>query len=221
VAAGIALLAGIGVGAWLIVEHSGSQTTAQSQQNPQTGGPITSPGGAGSPAAVGSPAGSSPGAGIPTEGSPDVGSPGPGSVPPSGSTPSPGAVAIAPALADNPAAPTIAAFLDQYFAAINTHDYQAYVALLSPQAQGMTQSQFDTGYGSSTDTGETLKAISAAANGDSVAQVTFTSHQSAAQSATNSTCTIWNVSLYLVPNAGSYLIDNPPSGYHAEYAACG
>jgi hypothetical protein len=216
VAAGIALLAGIGVGAWLIVAHSGSQTTAQNQQNLQTGGLITSPAGAGSPAAVGSPA-----AGSPTVGSPDAGSPGAGSVPPSESTPSPGAVAIAPAAAGNPAASTIAAFVGRYFAAINTHDYQAYVALLSPQVPGMTQSQFDTGYGSSTDTGETLKAISAAANGDSIAQVTFTSHQSAAQSATNSTCTIWNISLYLVPNAGSYLIDNTPSGYHAEYAACG
>src|SRR5262249_24709599 len=69
VAAGIALLAGIGVGAWLIVAHSGSQTTAQNQQNPQTGGLITSPGGAGSPAAEGSPSAGGARAGVSPGGS--------------------------------------------------------------------------------------------------------------------------------------------------------
>jgi hypothetical protein len=133
----------------------------------------------------------------------------------------PGPVAIAPAVAGNATAAPIAAFLDEYFDAINNRDYQAYVALRSPQAQGLTQAQFDAGYASTTDNDETLDGISSAANGDSIAQVTFTSQQSAANSATNSTCTTWNISLYLVPTGDGYLIDNPPADYHAAYAACG
>lgn len=46
-------------------------------------------------------------------------------------------------------------------------------------------------------------------------------HQSAAESANDSQCTAWTVSLCLVPNENGYLIDNPPSGYHAQDAACG
>jgi hypothetical protein len=46
-------------------------------------------------------------------------------------------------------------------------------------------------------------------------------HQSAAESVNDSQCTAWIVSLCLVPNENGYLIDNPPSGYHAQDAACG
>jgi hypothetical protein len=89
------------------------------------------------------------------------------------STPSRRAVSIAPGAAQNPPTPQIAAFLDQYFAAINEHDYQAYVALRSPQLPGITVSQFDSGYCSTADSDETLLGVSSAANGDSVAHVTF------------------------------------------------
>jgi hypothetical protein len=130
-------------------------------------------------------------------------------------------VVIASGAAGDATAPQIAAFLDEYFAAINTHNYQAYEALLSPQAPDLSQAQFATGYGSTADSDETLRAISTSSNGDSVANVTFTSHQSTAQSATNSTCTDWNISLYLVPSGGGYLIDTPPAGYHAKYMTCG
>jgi hypothetical protein len=63
-------------------------------------------------------------------------------------------------------------------AAINSHDYQAYAALLDPQLrQDLTTGQFERGYQSTADTGETLAGTSVAANGDTVAAVTFTSHQ--------------------------------------------
>jgi len=48
-------------------------------------------------------------------------------------------------------------FLDDYFGAINTHDYEAHVALGSPRAQGITQAQFDAGYGFAMNTGGTLR----------------------------------------------------------------
>jgi hypothetical protein len=212
--AGAALLAGIGAGAWLLTERHDSPPQAGPQRNSQPSGPVISP--ADAPAADGSVASGSPGPGGAT-----AVSTAPGTAVPAAGASAPGPVAIAPAVAGNATAAPIAAFLDEYFDAINNRDYQAYVALRSPQAQGLTQAQFDVGYASTTDNDETLDGISSAANGDSIAQVTFTSQQSAANSATNSTCTTWNISLYLVPTGDGYLIDNPPADYHAAYAACG
>jgi hypothetical protein len=126
---------------------------------------------------------------------------------------------VATVAARDPAAQQVTMFLDRYFTAINAHDYQAYVALLSPQEQGITQSQFDGGYDTTTDTDETLSEVSTA-DGDSVAHVTFTSHQNAPDSPTSTNCNVWNISLYLFPNAGGYLIDIPPSSYHASVSAC-
>ena len=75
-----------------------------------------------------------------------------------------------PATAGNATAPGIAAFLDQYLNSINTHDYQACTALRSPQAQDTTQSQFDAGYGPSSDVSGTLQAISITRPSDHHAQ---------------------------------------------------
>lgn len=210
---GAVVLAGLGAGAWFLVPHDGgSPANTGARSSSALGEPLTSAG-AGSPVTEGSTApgdSAGPTATAPST-SPPTPSPGPSIV---------GTVTLAPATAGDATAPGIAAFLDQYFNSINTHDYQAYMALRSPQAQDITQSQFDTGYGSTSDGSETLRAISSADNGDVVARVTFTSHQSAAESANNSTCTAWTVSLYLVPNDSGYLIDNPPSDYHATDAAC-
>jgi hypothetical protein len=127
---------------------------------------------------------------------------------------------IAPGVAD-PAAPQVAAFLVQYFGAINRHDYAAYIALESPQeAKGLTPAQFQDGYGSTADSGETLQDVSVDANGEYLARVTFTSKQDPAQSVTGTACTKWGISLYLIPNGGSFQIGTPPSSYHAAYAPC-
>jgi hypothetical protein len=154
----------------------------------------------------------------PSPSSPEPTSPSPSSPSPSNSLP--GEVVIAPGVTD-PAAPQIAEFLGQYFDAINTHDYTAYVALESQQQrQGLTATQFQNGYGSTADTGETLQGVSVDGNGDYVAQVTFSSAQDPAQSATGTGCTKWDISLYLIPNGGGFLIDEPPSSYHAAYTTC-
>lgn len=216
-AAGVVLLAAIGVGAWLAAGGSGSHSNERAQQ---AGNLIKSAGPTTSVPAAGSPGTGSPEAGSPAAGSPAAGSPAPGPASPSAPSHRTGTVAISAAAASNPSTPRIAAFLGKYFAAINSHNYQAYEALLGPQMPRMTSSQFDSGYGSTADSQETLRGVSSAADGDSAAQVTFTSHQRSAASATNSACTVWNISLYLIPNAGSYLIDNPPSGYRARSAAC-
>jgi hypothetical protein len=138
--------------------------------------------------------------------------------------PSPGGstVAVAAGAGQDPGAPSVAGFLDQYFAAINSHDYQAYAALLGPDMQqDMTAEQFDSGYRSTADSGETLAGISTAANGDTVATVTFTSHQDPADSVDHKEgCTDWKISLFLEQASAGYLIDQPPSSYHAAHQPC-
>jgi hypothetical protein len=132
-----------------------------------------------------------------------------------------GTVTIAPAAAAQPDAAAVGAFLDQYFGAINHHAYHAYVTLLSPKLQhAMTAADFARGYRTTTDSAEALTGISNAANADLVASVSFTSHQAPASSVNGSACTRWTISLYLASNGTSFLIDQPPSSYHASYTAC-
>jgi hypothetical protein len=170
---------------------------------------------------------------ITAQASDGVASPGEaGSAPPAGpsslpATPSPatssvGQVTIAADVSQDPDTSSVGAFLDQYFTAINNHDYQSYISLLSPQdAQGLTQEQFDNGYGSTVDSAETLLGISTAANGDLLASVTFTSHQNPADGPDQQeSCTDWNISLFLEQDGSGYLIDKPPPSYHASYQAC-
>jgi hypothetical protein len=133
-----------------------------------------------------------------------------------------GQVTIAAGASQDANASSVAAFLDHYFTAINNHDYQSYISLLSPQAQqGLTAAQFDRGYRSTADSAETLVSISTVSNGDLAAAVTFTSHQNPADSPDQQqSCTDWNISLFLVESGGGYLVDQPPPGYHASYHAC-
>ncbi|MGH3180506.1 MAG: hypothetical protein ACRDOE_01140, partial [Streptosporangiaceae bacterium] len=140
-------------------------------------------------------------------------SPGPSSV---------GQVTISPDASQNPNASSVAVFLGRYFTAVNTHDYQSYVSMLSPQEQaGLTREQFDQGYRSTADSAEALVSISTATNGDLDVAVTFASHQNPADSPNQEeSCTDWQISLFLQPDGSGYLIDKPPPGYHASYAAC-
>jgi hypothetical protein len=133
-----------------------------------------------------------------------------------------GQVTIAADVSQDADASAVATFLNQYFTAINNHDYQSYVSLLNSQsAQALTQERFDSGYASTVDSAETLRGISTAANGDLVAYVTFTSHQNTAQSANGTeSCTNWDISLFLEQDGGGYLIDQPPPSYHASYHTC-
>ena len=144
------------------------------------------------------------------------------SPPDSPSPSSSGTVTVGADVSQDPDASPVADFLGQYFAAINAHDYQSYLSLLSSQVrQGMTQEQFDKGYRSTVDSGETLVSISPASDGDLAAEVTFTSHQNPADSPDQSeSCTDWDITLFLAQDGSGYLIDPAPSGYHAAYQPC-
>ena len=133
-----------------------------------------------------------------------------------------GGVTVGAGASQDTDAASVADFLGQYFAAINAHDYQSYLSLLSPQVQqGLTQAQFEKGYRSTTDSNETLVGISTAADGDLAAEATFTSHQNPADSPDHSeSCTDWDITLYLAQGGSGYVIDPAPAGYHASYQAC-
>lgn len=154
---------------------------------------------------------------------PTPSSPSPTPSPPTVATSPPsGPVTAAPGVASDLRTAPILTLLDSYFSAINGHHYHAYLALLSPaEAQGLTVTQFDSGYASSKDSKETLESISTPPDGSTVAHVSFTSHQNPAASVNGSeSCTDWRISLYLEQGPGGYIIGKPPPSYHAKYAAC-
>jgi hypothetical protein len=127
-------------------------------------------------------------------------------------------VTIAPGAGQQPGASQVVTFLETYFTAINTHDFALYSSLLEPQLR-LTIQQFNHGYGSTSDSGMTLTSLSTTATG-LAASVSFTSHQNPADSATSSSCTSWDITLYLQSQRGTYLIASPPAGYHAQYSSC-
>jgi hypothetical protein len=210
VAAAVVVVAGAAAGGWVLA--------GRGSQHPQPGPTPTQ-----NLARTASPSQASPSASasLSASASPSA-SPSSPSPQPSPTATVVGTVTVASSAAQNAAAPSVAALVNQYFAAINAHDYQAYVSLLTAQEQqGMTATQFANGYQSTSDSDESLTGISSAADGDTIAMVTFTSHQNPADSVNGAeSCTDWQISLFLAPSGGGYLIDQPPSGYHASYAAC-
>ena len=137
----VVLLLAVGGGAYVLVSRfTGHKTAASPSGSPTLSAPATSTGGATTPA-------SSPAAG------------------PTGS-PSP-RVSVAAGVAGNPAEPGIAAFLDRYFAAINSHDYAAFSGLLDSREQSVnTPSTFNAGYASTNDSAETLTGIAGTGGGN-------------------------------------------------------
>lgn len=130
-------------------------------------------------------------------------------------------VAVAPRAAHSPHATAVASFLARYFSAINAHDYAAYRRLFSPAIRsGLSRAEFRAGYRTTRDSAATLHRIRVIAPGQVSALVSFTSHQRAADSPTRSACTSWSITLFLVRQNGSYVLQTPPSGYRAAFRAC-
>jgi hypothetical protein len=202
IAAVVAVLAVAGgVAGWLLAARHPGRVPAAAQSARQIGRPVTS-----RPASPSVPASSAP----PSPQTSTLPAPG-----------GPGSVAIAPSLAAQGNAAAIAAFLTSYFTAINAHDYNAYISLFDSRRQPIPSiQQFRAGYRTTADSHATLVGISPAAAGP-VATVTFISHQSPADSASQTACTSWRIRLYLESAGGSYLIGKSPPGYHARFAACG
>ena len=132
-----------------------------------------------------------------------------------------GLITVTPGAAAAPHAAAVEAFLTRYFRAINNHDYAAYRRLFEKSLRGgLSQSAFTSGYGSSQDSQATLHGITVPAAGQLDAAVSFTSHQEPTASATNTSCTVWSISLYLTRQGHTYVIESPPAGYQATSSAC-
>lgn len=121
-------------------------------------------------------------------------------------------VAIGPGAAQQSGAAQVAAFMASYFDAVNQRDYQGFMGTFDDQARpDYTRQKFLAEFSSTTDTAPALTALSPAAGG-LLATVTFTSHQSPAQSYTHTACTAWTQRLYLQTSGQSYLIGPLPPG---------
>jgi len=119
------------------------------------------------------------------------------------------------------AEPQVETLLSHYFHGINTRDYAEYASTLSPAKQAkQSQSTFNAGYATTNDSAMTLTSLASAGSGGLVATVTFTSHQSPAQSVDHSACNTWTLNLYLVPQGTGYLIGPAPAGYQPSHSDC-
>lgn len=193
--AAIVVLGGVGTGAYLLVRHASAPKAAAR-------------------GAVTRSIGRTRAGAIPTQ---STFSPPPS---PSAGIVATGPVTVGPAAGQDPSAQQVATFLGQYFDAINSHDYQAYDALLTQREQ-ISGTQFQRGYRSTADSREVLTAVGSDASGRTVATVSFVSHQDPADSVDKTqSCTDWNISFYLVQSGASYLIDTPPPSYHASDEPC-
>jgi hypothetical protein len=204
----IMILAGASAGIWLATRYSPATGSGLQSDTAAAG---SSPGSAAaqgqSPAVPASPTASSVVAGAPPTPSPAVAD---------------NTVTVSAAAAADAREPAVAAFLQQYFTAINSHDYQQYRSLLGPQAQAaLTRAEFNRGFRSTVDSDEILRVISTDAAGDTVTGVTFISHQDPADSVNGQqACTHWRISLFLQPAGVGYVIGQAPPSYHASYSPC-
>ena len=109
------------------------------------------------------------------------------------------------------AEPQVETLLSHYFHGINTHDYAEYASTLNPAQQAkQSQSTFNSGYVHDDRLGDDADRRWPAPASGLVATVTFTSHQSPAQSVDHSACNAWTLNLYLVPQ-GTRLPDRSRS----------
>jgi hypothetical protein len=138
-------------------------------------------------------------------------------------TPSPtlSLVSISPSVPASAAEPQVETLLSHYFHGINTRDYAEYASTLNPAEQAkQSQSTFESGYSTTTDSRMTLTSLASNGAAGLVATVTFTSHQSPAQSVDHSACNTWTLKFYLVPQGTGYLIGPHPSGYQPAHSDC-
>jgi hypothetical protein len=154
---------------------------------------------------------------------PTVSASGTGSTTGASPAPSPGLslVAVAPGVTSSAAQAQVETLLSRYFAGINSRDYAEYASTLNPARQAQQpRSVFDSGYATTTDSGMTLTSLTGDGGGGLTATVTFTSHQSAAQSIDKSSCNDWTLNFYLVPQGTGYLIGPAAAGYQPDYSDC-
>lgn len=203
-----------GGGAYAIASSLGKHSATQPPSPPSTMSGTPATGTSASGTATGTSASGTPASGSPSSGGPQQAS---------SQSPSPALslVRIDPGVTPSAAQPQVETLLSHYFHGINAHDYAEYASTLNP-AQQAKQSRvtFSSGYATTTDSAMTLTSLANGAAGGLVATVTFTSHQSPAQSVDHSACNTWTLNFYLVPQGTGYLIGPAPSGYTPSHSDC-
>ena len=153
--------------------------------------------------------------------------------PPAGNSPSPSRggispspsrrpavlVSLAPPAALQPGAALVAPVIVAYFRAINSRDYDGYLATQDP-GNALTAQQFRAGFRSTQDSGVLVGSIAIGPDGRPAADVTFTSRQQPQDGPEGEACTDWHVTMFFDDRAGTYTLGTPPGDYHASYQAC-
>lgn len=142
-------------------------------------------------------------------------SPSTGSSASPGSPAAHGAVTVAPAVAVQPHVRRVVMLLDNYFAAINHHDFPAYSGLFIPAIRA-TMHNFGAGYQSTRDSRARLTGLSATGPQGLAAMVTFVSHQEPAESPDHAMCDRWRITMFLKRDAGGYHIRRHQPGFPAD-----
>ena len=191
-----------GGGAYALVSRSGKQSTAQPPATP-TAASSAKPTAQSSASTSTSPnGGASPSASV-------------------SASPTTSVVSVGAGVASNGAEPAVQTTLSRYFQGINTHNYAEYQSAHNPKEQATEpESAFDSGYGSTEDSGMTLISLQSTADGGESATVRFTSRQAAGSSIDGSACNNWRVTYFLVPQGAAYLIGPAPAGYKPTYSDC-
>jgi hypothetical protein len=132
-----------------------------------------------------------------------------------------GIVTLSPAAVGSPKALQVLDVLRMYFNAINTRNYAEYSSAFDQAMRaGQSQSEFEAGYATVTESNEVIKTITINSDGTVTASVSFISHQSADASVDASPCTHWMINYYLVAQGKGYVIGPSPSGYQPTYSDC-
>ena len=189
-----------GGGAYALVSRSSKQSTAQPPASPTAGsaaqptGPTSAS--ASAPASAAASASAAP-------------------------SPTSSLVSLGANVAATGAEPAVETTLSRNFQGINTHNYAEYQSAHNgPEQAAESESAFDTGYGSTQDTGMTLVSLAGTPNGGESATVTFTSHQDKGTGIDGSACNNWQLTYFLVPLGTGYVIGPPPAGYKPIYSDC-
>lgn len=189
-----------GGGAYALVSRSSKHNTAQPPANP-TAGSAAQPTGAAS-ASASAPASAAASA-------------------TAAPSPTSSLVRLGANVAATGAEPAVESTLSHNFQGINTHNYAEYQGAHNAAEQAAeSQSAFDTGYGSTQDTGMTLVSLVSTPNGGESAKVRFTSHQDKGTGVDGSACNKWQLTYFLVPQGTGYVIGPPPAGYKPVYSDC-
>jgi serine protease Do len=111
--------------------------------------------------------------------------------------------------------------LNTYFNAIDSGDYATAYAQLSPAEQEtFTEAKFAADDATSYDYNITLEALSSQADGSDLADVSFTSLQSAADGPNGDQCDNWTLEYTMVSSGGTWLIESGSGQGGVTHLSC-